>query len=198
MLIVQCSPRADGVSDAVAGLFAEGAAQAGANILRLPLRQYRVRPCSGCRACLPPPHRCVLARGRDQAEEIFALLLRARVIFVAAPIYFYALPSHFKALVDRSQRFWAAREHGEIHEIRAAAPLVCALTAGRKRGRRLFAGARLTLGCFARVFGFGLETPFLLRGLEEPQELLRRKTVCRSIRDAGRRWGATAHAPEKF
>ncbi|MDR2573844.1 MAG: NAD(P)H-dependent oxidoreductase [Desulfovibrio sp.] len=190
MLILQCSPRAGGVSDAVADIFASGAARAGANIRRVPLREYAVPPCAGCRACAAPPHNCLLARDgiADQAEKIFALLRSSSAIFLAAPIYFYALPAHCKALIDRSQRFWAARERGSLPSM-GHIPLLAALTASRKRGRRLFTGAALTLAYFARALGLTLEKPILLRGLDEPGDLLRRKTLCRNIEILGSRWG---------
>jgi multimeric flavodoxin WrbA len=140
-----------------------------------------------------PPHDCALAStgGRpDRTEELFALLRDAPAIFLAAPIYFYALPAHFKALVDRSQRFWAAREQ---HPLSGPAirniPVIAALTAGRKRGRRLFAGTVLTIAYFVRTFNATLEKPLLLRGLDEPADLLRRRTLCKSIENLGRHWG---------
>jgi hypothetical protein len=127
----------------------------------------------------------------DRAEELFALLHDAPAIFLAAPIYFYALPAHFKALIDRSQRFWAAREQGPPSgRIPLNIPVIAALTAGRKRGRRLFTGALLTISYFARTFNATLEKPLLLRGLDEPGDLLRRKALCKAIENMGLRWGA--------
>ncbi|MDR2055815.1 MAG: NAD(P)H-dependent oxidoreductase [Desulfovibrio sp.] len=196
MLILQCSPRAGGVSDTVAEIFATGALQGGSPVHTVPLRQYDITPCTGCRACTRPPHACVLASAGDKpdgAEELFALLHNAPAIFLAAPIYFYALPAHFKALIDRSQRFWAAREHGSPSgRTPRKTPVITALTAGRKRGRRLFAGAVLTIAYFVRAFDATLEKPLLLRGLDEPGDLLRRKALCRAIENLGRHWGAVS------
>ena len=194
MLILQCSPRAGGVSDTVAEIFAAGALRGGTHVHTVPLRQYDILPCAGCRACMRPPHDCALAStggGPDRAEELFALLRNAPAVFLAAPIYFYALPAHFKALIDRSQRFWAAREQGSPSgRITRNIPVVTALTAGRKRGRNLFAGAVLTLTYFVRTFDATLEKPLLLRGLDEPGDLLRRRELCKAIENLGRRWGA--------
>ncbi|MDR1659141.1 MAG: NAD(P)H-dependent oxidoreductase [Desulfovibrio sp.] len=196
MLILQCSPRAGGVSDTVAEIFAAGALRGGAHIHTVPLRQYDIIPCAGCRACACPPHACALAsagNGSDGAEELFAMLHNASAIFLAAPIYFYALPAHFKALIDRSQRFWAAREQGSLpDETTRNTPVVTALTAGRKRGRNLFRGAVLTISYFVRTFNATLEKPLLLRGLDEPGELLRRRALCKAIENLGRSWGAVS------
>lgn len=109
-----CSPRPCGTSDALARYAAEGAAGAGCTLQIVPLREYTVTPCTGCGACRLPPHACVLNRGEDQAEELFSLLTQAPMILLAAPIYFYALPAGFKALIDRGQRFWAAQEYAHV------------------------------------------------------------------------------------
>ncbi|MDR2745534.1 MAG: NAD(P)H-dependent oxidoreductase [Desulfovibrio sp.] len=199
MLILQCSPRAGGVSDTVAEIFAAGVLQAGSRIHTVPLRQYDILPCAGCRVCMRPPHACVLASTGarpDRTEELFVLLHDAPAIFLAAPIYFYALPAHFKALIDRSQRLWAAREQGSPSgRIPRNIPVITALTAGRKRGRNLFAGAVLTIAYFVRTFNATLEKTLLLRGLDEPGDLLRRKALCRAIESLGRHWGAILRQP---
>ena len=102
ILALLCSPRPGGVSDSLARLFAEGAAEAGAEARLEPLRRYKIAPCIGCGACARPPHACVLARGDDQAEELFALFQAAPLVLLAAPIYFYPLPAFFKDFIDRS------------------------------------------------------------------------------------------------
>ncbi|MDR1659768.1 MAG: NAD(P)H-dependent oxidoreductase [Desulfovibrio sp.] len=194
MLILQCSPRAGGVSDTVAEIFAAGALRSGSYVHTVPLRRYDIIPCAGCRACARPPHACALAGNRpDGAEELFALLHNAPAVFLAAPIYFYALPAHFKSLIDRSQRFWAAREQSSLPDgVTRNIPVITALTAGRKRGRNLFRGAVLTISYFVRTFNATLEKPLLLRGLDEPGELLRRRALCKAIENLGRRWGAVS------
>ena len=51
ILALLCSPRPGGVSDSLARLFAEGAAEAGAEARLEPLRRYKIAPCIGCGAC---------------------------------------------------------------------------------------------------------------------------------------------------
>lgn len=201
-----CSPRPDGVSDTLARIFAEGAADAGADMLMLPLRRYAVAPCIGCGACNRPPHQCVLARPgpaplEDQAEEVFDLLVSAPLVLIASPIYFYALPAHFKALIDRAQRFWAARAH--TRKASAALPqppvkpVLAGLVAGRPRGEQLFAGSLLTLKYFLAPLDAGIRETRLLRGLENREDLLRRPAVRKSLRAWGHDWGhrLAAQAP---
>jgi hypothetical protein len=72
--------------------------------------------------------------------------------------------------------------------------MLTALTAGRRRGRRLFSGSALTLSYFADALGAELKKFLLLRGLEEPADLLRRRALCRDIENLGRHWGSIVAA----
>lgn len=193
-----CSPRPEGVSDTLARLFAEGAAEAGADIRMVPLRNYHVTPCTGCGACAEPPHTCVLARPggtgvQDQAEELFDLLISAPLVLLASPIYFYALPARFKALIDRGQRFWAARAY--TRKACAALPqppikpVLVGLTAGRPRGSQLFSGSLLTLKYFLAPLDAGIRETRLLRGLEKPADIFRRPAVRNGLIAWGHDWG---------
>ncbi len=193
-----CSPRPEGVSDTLARLFAEGAAEAGADIRLVPLRDYPVAPCIGCGACAEPPHMCILSRAtgtgaQDQAEELFDLLAAAPLVLLASPIYFYALPARFKALIDRGQRFWAARAH--TRKACAALPqppikpVLVGLVAGRPRGNQLFSGSLLTLKYFLAPLNAGIRETRLLRGLEKPADIYRRPTVRNGLIAWGHDWG---------
>lgn len=198
ILAFLCSPRPGGVSDSLARLFAEGAAEAGAEARLEPLRRYKIAPCIGCGACARPPHACVLARGADQAEELFALFQAAPLVLLAAPIYFYALPAFFKGFIDRSQRFWAARAYD--HGPRAGLPrppvkpVLAALSAGRPRGGQLFTGALLTLKYFLAPQDARIQEKRLLRGLDTPEDLAARPAVCDALRAWGRHWAQRLEA----
>lgn len=193
-----CSPRPEGVSDTLARLFAEGAAEAGADIRLVPLRDYPVAPCTGCGACAKPPHTCILAHpdgpeAQDRAEELFDLLISAPLVLLTSPIYFYALPARFKALIDRGQRFWAARAH--TRKACAALPqppikpVLVGLVAGRPRGNQLFSGSLLTLKYFLAPLDAGIRETRLLRGLEKPADIYRRPAVRDGLLAWGHDWG---------
>ena len=192
ILALLCSPRPDGVSDSLARLFAEGAAEAGAGVRLEPLRRYAIAPCIGCGACARPPHNCVLARGDDQAEELFALFQAAPLALLAAPVYFYSLPARFKAFIDRGQRFWDARSSsvaGAGDSRLSPKPVLAALAAGRPRGGQLFNGALLTLKYFLAPQNARIQDTRLLRGLDRPEDLWARPAVCDALRAWGRHWG---------
>ena len=202
ILVLQCSPHAGGVSDSVADLFAKGMAEAGADLRTVALRDYAFSPCTGCGACFRPPHNCVLAGHplpgqngacpvTDQAEEVFQLIAEAQLIMISSPIYFYFLPAHFKALIDRTQRFWA-QQGGEAHVpllLSRAKPVLVAMTAGRRRGNLLFSGSLLSLKYFLTPLGAGIRETRLLRGLESLKDLHERPAVMAALHAWGHDWG---------
>ena len=202
ILVLQCSPHAGGVSDSVADLFAKGMAEAGADLRTVALRDYAFSPCTGCGACFRPPHNCVLAghplpgqNGQcpvmDQAEEVFQLMAEAQLIMISSPIYFYFLPAHFKALIDRTQRFWAKRggEDRVPLPLSRAKPVLVAMTAGRRRGNLLFSGSLLSLKYFLAPLEAGIRETRLLRGLESLKDLQERPAVMAALHAWGHDWG---------
>lgn len=193
MLVLACSHRAGGNSDAAAQVVAEAAGQAGARARVLALRDFSVLPCLACLACAKDNgSRCVLA-GKDQAEELFAALMRADAVVVASPIYFYGLPSRCKTWVDRSQRFWEARRKGEawIAALPQRRAFAC-LVAGQPGGRMVFEGARLTLKYFLVNFGLELAEPLGLRGVDARGELAANADALDAVRGLGRQAGQAA------
>ncbi|SDF05613.1 flavodoxin family protein [Desulfovibrio legallii] len=189
-LVLLCSPHPNGVSDTVAALFAQGMADAGQQLRLLPLRDYAFAPCTNCGGCAAPPHRCTLDTANDKAAQILQLILDAPLVLLSSPIYFYSLPAHFKALIDRSQRFWAGQAHDAGHAAAQLKPVLAALCAGRSRGNKLFAGALLTLKYFLAPLHAGIRETRLLRGLETTQDLLERPAVCGALRSWGHDWGS--------
>ncbi|MBQ3060532.1 MAG: flavodoxin family protein [Desulfovibrio sp.] len=183
-----CSPRPGGVSDALAGAFAMGMADAGLSMCSLALRDYRIAACTACGACSKPPHKCVLAHSEDQAEELFSYLSRASFLLVASPIHFYALPAHFKAFVDRAQRFWSAQIYKAAHTA-ASRTAVALLAAGRPRGVRLFDGALLTLDYFCRTQNFKIQESLGFRALDTKKDLDARPQVLTCVRTKAHAWG---------
>lgn len=163
-LVLSLSPRKGGNSDAAARLFA--ASLAGPSSIQY-VRDYEIRPCTGCGACAGSGV-CVLAR-RDDAEQLFSSLETASGVALCAPVYFYHLPAQAKAWVDRSQsRYLVRREHLYAGPPR---PAWITLIAGRPRGEKLFAGILPTLRYFLEIFHFQIADTVLLRGLDAPSDL---------------------------
>jgi multimeric flavodoxin WrbA len=130
------------------------------------LRHKNILPCTACGLCGRMPGTCSLDRCDDAADVLGQMRAAARV-FVVSPVYFYGVPARFKALIDRSQRYWT----GALPPQTGLRPAYAVLPAARMRGRRLFTGSLLTLRPFLRLLGFRLRDVLPLPGLEAATSL---------------------------
>lgn len=198
LFLLASSPRPGGNSDTAARLFARGfASAAGAAPAPCLLRDYPVLPCIACDACgvlaaslaaaktpvtahslagqteagTRPPFGCPLTL-RDKSVPLLHALATAPVLCLIAPIYFYHLPAALKALVDRTQPFWALREAG-VGLFRNQPERLCRLIliGARSKGDQLFSGSLRTLTYALAPFNIRLTEPLLLYGLDGPDDL---------------------------
>ena len=139
-----------------------------------------------------PAFGCPLTRKDDSAILLDALWRTSQVIIIA-PIYFYHLPAIFKALIDRTQPFWAMRQNRDPRiEGRAPRPCHVILAAGRPKGKKLFEGSLLTLKFALANLGLVLAEPLLLRGVDGPGDLSASPKLVESVR----RYAVTAQGGE--
>lgn len=169
-----CSPHASGVTDALGAALAESI---GASVI--PLRAYSYKPCLGCSQCLGNGGICVLPP--DGADEIFELMDASQAIAFTAPVYFYALPAPFKALIDRSQKFW-----GMPQRAKSPKKAVVIMAAGRAAGEKLFSGSLLTLKWFLKPFGYEIASAETFRGLDTTKDLAARPDCLKKAASAGK------------
>lgn len=102
---IACSPRSGGNTSLLLEQALEGAARGGARTELITLSDRSFRPCQGCNACSRDGE-CVL---EDDMQQIYQKLLAADRLILAAPIFSMSLNAQAKALIDRSQRFWATK-----------------------------------------------------------------------------------------
>lgn len=182
-LVLIASPRSRGNSEHAAGLAAACLRAVGLPVEVLRLREHTVAPCTACGLCSTLPGACALDPDRsgrpDDAAAVFACLRAAAGLIVAAPVYFYSVPAPFKALADRSQRYWSQTDAGR----QSGKPAYAILSAGRMRGERLFDGSLLTLRSFLPLLGFSLRDHLPLRGLDGADALAGRPDLCDRVRD---------------
>lgn len=173
------SPHADGVTDRLGR-----AAAIAAKARLLAVRDLSIQPCAGCGHCISS-HDCVFS---DDAPRVFAKLHAAASLIIAAPVYFYALPASLKALIDRSQVFWASgKRHFPV--CRKAAVI---MAAGRPAGEKLFSGSLLTFKWFLKPFGFEITDTLLLRGLDNIDSLEHHPEHMEAARKLGCHFAAPA------
>ncbi len=98
VLILSSSPRKGGNSDTLCDQFMAGAKEAGHSVEKIRLAEKTIRYCTGCGACFDRSHGCPQ---KDDMAEILEKMIRADVIVMATPVYFYTMCGQMKTLIDR-------------------------------------------------------------------------------------------------
>ncbi len=143
------SPRKGGNTELLLESFLRGVEAAGLGTERLRLADLDVKGCLGCHGC-DETGRCVI---QDGMEEVYQALERCERVVLAAPIYFYNVPSQTKAVIDRSQALWA-RKYLLGGKGSGGGPPASPrrkgffISVGATRGKRLFEGTLLTVRYF--------------------------------------------------
>lgn len=96
--VITGSPHKNGTSTTLAEQFIQGAENAGNEVYRFDAAFREVHPCLGCEHCHHTNDGCVY---NDAVDELNALLIASDVIAFASPIYYYAMSSQIKAVIDR-------------------------------------------------------------------------------------------------
>jgi putative NADPH-quinone reductase len=111
---LQGSPRAKGNTAMLLDAALQGAAEAGAEVVKFELNHMNIRPCQGCGGCYETG-KCVI---RDDMDLIVAALEKMDALVVASPVYFGGVTAQMKAVIDRCQPFWA-RKYVTKHPVSA-------------------------------------------------------------------------------
>lgn len=98
ILLVHCSPRKGGNSSMLADKFAEGAATAGNEVIRIDVGHAKIAGCLACEYCLSHEGECVQ---KDEMQDYYPLLRECDVLVWATPMYFYNFPAQLRAFQDR-------------------------------------------------------------------------------------------------
>ena len=98
VLVLSASPRKGGNSDTLCDEFVRGAIAAGNQAEKIFLRDQAIHYCTGCGVCYST-HKCVQ---KDDMDEILQKMIKADVIVMATPVYFYTMNAQMKTLIDRT------------------------------------------------------------------------------------------------
>lgn len=97
VLIISASPRKGGNSDLLCDQFLLGAKEAGHNVEKIFLRNHKINYCLGCGVC-NNTHKCVQ---KDDMKVLLDKMVKADVIVLATPVYFYTMDGQLKTFIDR-------------------------------------------------------------------------------------------------
>ncbi|MER0280102.1 flavodoxin family protein [Clostridioides difficile] len=99
VLIVSASPRKGGNSDLLCDQFMQGALESKNKVEKIFLKDKDVNYCTGCGACYEKGASCTQ---KDDMGEILEKMIKADVIVLATPVYFYTMNGQMKTMIDRT------------------------------------------------------------------------------------------------
>jgi multimeric flavodoxin WrbA len=176
------SPRRGGNSEILLNAFLEGAAQGGAEVERIALRELKISPCLEIYHCFKDGT-CPI---KDDMLPLYNKLLAADVVALASPIFFYGVSAQAKAMIDRTQALWSRRYilKNDFPGPERQGVLLCT---GATKGRLLFVGARLTAKYFFDAINVSYAAEILVRGVDEKGAILQESETLTAATDLGRR-----------
>lgn len=107
VLVFFASPRENGNTEKLLGSFLSGLPRE-AEVRVFSAYKINARPCTACGEC--GDKLCCVHNDLDFLDEY---IVNADVVVFATPIYYCSVPSPLKAIFDRFQKYYAAKERGE-------------------------------------------------------------------------------------
>lgn len=117
VFILSGSFRKHGNSDLLCDEFKRGAEEAGHSVEKIFINEKLIHYCRGCGVC-NSTHQCVI---KDDMAEILDKMVKADVIVMATPVYFYSMNGQMKTLIDRTVPRYGEISHKDFYFIVAAA-----------------------------------------------------------------------------
>jgi len=179
------SPRRGGNTELLLEEALRGAEKEGAKVERLYLSEFTITPCKECHGC-DNTGNCVIM---DDMGKIYPKLLEADIIILASPIFFYGVTAWAKAMIDRSQAFWARKyllkdpSLGKEGKKRKG----FFISVGATKGPKVFDGAIQTVKYFFDVLNVEYVGELVFRNVEAKGDILKHPEALQQAFEAGRR-----------
>ena len=166
VLGVMGSPRIKGNTDLLLDEALRGARGKGAEVEKIIADKLEVSPCKEYYGCLKDGN-CVI---RDEMDGIYPKLLGCERIIIASPMFFYALTSQVKALIDRCRAPWA-RKYVLKQKPQVTGRKGAFIGVGATRGEKLFDGSIMTVRYFFKAIDVEYAGELLIRGVDQKGEI---------------------------
>ena len=176
------SPRREGNSDTLMKAFLQGAAETGALVEEIFLRDLKISPCLEIYHCFKDGT-CPI---KDEMRGLYDKLVEADVVALGSPVFFYSVSAQAKAMIDRTQALWA-RRYVLKDDFPGGNRQGVLLVTGATKGRLLFVGSRLVAKYFFDAINVRYAAEVLVRGVDEKGAIHDRPEVLEQARDLGRR-----------
>lgn len=188
VLGIHGSPRRTGNSEVLLDEALRGCREAGAEVQKIRVAGMKIHGCTECGDCYATGE-CTIA---DDMDKVYTAIEWADRIIFASPVFFMGLPAQAKALVDRCQRYWAAKYilGEELPRPDSAPPRYgLFIGVGGTRGKKLFDGVILTIKYFFDAISV---TPIedlyvLVYGVDEKGEIFQKSGTIHSAYESGKK-----------
>ncbi|MCC7550356.1 MAG: flavodoxin family protein [Methanobacterium sp.] len=118
VLVLSASPRRSGNSDLLCDQFVLGAEEAGNHAEKIFLRDKEINYCVACDICKNNAGGC---DQNDDMVEVLDKMIKADVIVMATPVYFYTMNAQMKTLIDRTYSRYTEIQNKDMYFITTAA-----------------------------------------------------------------------------
>jgi multimeric flavodoxin WrbA len=179
VLGINASPRPKGNSSYLMARFMDEMAQKGGDTEVMDAVKLSVNPCIGCGHC-ETKGVCIF---KDDFTHIFLpALIKADIVVISSPVYFYAFPAAAKAMIDRVQVLWSRKYRLKLNEFKGRDRKGILLAAGATRGKDLFDGLKLTARYFFDAADIAYTADLCYRGMDEKGSMAKDSRVLTDIR----------------
>ncbi len=169
------SPRKAGNTDLLLQSFIRGIKESGGDVREIFLRDLTFDPCIECSGC-NDTGTCVLS---DDMDTVYPQLITSEVVALAAPVFFYGLNALAKAMVDRSQCFWAGKYllNDPASKKRGSKGKGILLSVGGSKGKKNFDCIVLTMRYFFDAIDMDFAHHLTYGGIDAPGAIAEHPTA---------------------
>jgi len=168
ILGINGSPRKNGNSVYLLSLFMEEMKALGHETNVLDAARFNINPCTGCGNC---ETKGVCIFKDDFTHTFLPALIKADVVVISSPVYFYAFPAGIKAMMDRIQVMWSRKYRLKKDEFKDCNRKGILLAVGATHGRDLFDGLKLTAKYFFDAADIKYAGELCYRGIDQKGEM---------------------------
>jgi multimeric flavodoxin WrbA len=164
IIAIYGSPRRKGNTAELLDRAVSGAADAGAEVEKIVLRDLKISPCLEIYGC-KKSGRCVI---EDDFHAVVEKIFQSQGLIVASPVFFYAVSAHMKIFMDRCQSLWVKKYWLDpaVSEDRSSDRKTLFISVGATRGKKLFDGVLLSMRYFLDTLDATLWQSLLYRELD--------------------------------
>lgn len=179
ILGINGSPRHKGNSHYLMSLFMQEMEAKGYDTQVLNAVKLKINPCIGCGNC-ETKGVCIF---EDDFTHIFLpALIKADMVVISSPVYFYAFPAALKALIDRIQVMWSRKYRLKTDEFKGRNRRGVLLAVGATHGKDLFDGLKLTARYFFDAADIKYEAELFYRGIDQKDQMQKHPRVHADIK----------------